>query len=464
MSGVVDDAISAVSNVFTAPADGLINGDPQLFAEGVGAPSLITSQQPGIVGQASRIADTAVAGYFGGPAGAAAAGAIDAGVNGAGLGGALEAGAISGAGSYLGGVGADFLGGFSGAGAGGVSGAGFGGEAGQLPSYGLTQAGEGASLAGSAAPASGPSAAFGSAPGSDVAPNLPPGLSSNGGGDFSQTIGTGATSGSTVFPQVGGGAEGGGGLSPAEVGPTGFPPGGGLASSGGDTPAAGGASGLGSGVTRTNDLTLGANGGINIPQGSTVGGATPGAAPAAGGNSIVNAIKNPSLDSIGTAVGNNANVLLPAALLGYQALNQQNLPSANGIAANQRAAGDQLSAQGATLTNALNTGKLPEGAQGAIDSAVAAAKASVRSQYSSMGLSGSTMEAQALQGIDQKASEQKFAMINNLVQTGLKETELGNGIYDSLLKDSLAQDSALSASIARFAAAAGGGGVNLRVG
>ncbi len=66
--------------------------------------------------------------------------------------------------------------------------------------------------------------------------------------------------------------------------------------------------------------------------------------------------------------------------------------------------GTNAATEGQALAGYLNSGTLPPGAQQAVSSATNAAKATMRSTYAKMGLSGSTMEAQALQEADRQAA------------------------------------------------------------
>lgn len=442
--GIVSDVVNSVVDTVAAPVEGLATGNIPEFIEGVAAPSLIGAQEPGIVGDAFQLANTAVGGFFGGPAGAFGAGALNAGVNGADIGGALESGAISGATT------------------GAVQGLG----------AALSPGGLSAGAAGS----------IGDVTGSGTPFTLPETL--GGAPDLASSIGTGASDGASIgtstfqSPTIGGGVSGA--LAPAEAGPTGFPPGGGAASSGLEGAAgAAGDAGAGLAIPGINPIGEGAQAELLSPNPAATAAANqPGSSsfadvigrltgsPAAPGGpsasvpgqtSIDRFIDNPSLGTAGKALGANANILLPAAALGYQALSQPSLPNPSTITGAQQGTAGNLTSQGQSLLNSLNTGQLPAGAQQTLDQATASAKARIRSQYAGMGLSGSTMETQALNQVDQQAEAQKFQMIQDLVKTGITETQLGDQIYDSLLKSTLAQDQALSNSISRFAAASAGG-------
>ena len=189
---------------------------------------------------------------------------------------------------------------------------------------------------------------------------------------------------------------------------------------------------------------------------ATGGGAGGGAKP----NSIMTAINDPSLANIGGALSSNAGLLIPAATLGYEALTQGNQgPSQTQLTDAELQQAQQLGLQGSSLINTLNTGVLPPGLQSAIQQSTASAKAAIRSQYAQMGLSGSTMEQQAMQQIDQQAAQQTFAQIQQLVQMGVSETTLSNRIYSQLMQSQIAQDNQLSSALTNFAGAAAGSAI-----
>ena len=152
----------------------------------------------------------------------------------------------------------------------------------------------------------------------------------------------------------------------------------------------------------------------------------------------------------------NANWLVPAAGLGLTAGKQllsgglaNQFPEAGAL----EASASQLQSTGSGLINTYQTGTLPPGAQTQVDQATAAAKATVRSNFASMGLSGSSMEAGALAEVDRNAASQTFQIQQQLVNSGLNELQLGDQLYGNLLQIQLQQDQQLSDAIGRFAAA-----------
>lgn len=180
---------------------------------------------------------------------------------------------------------------------------------------------------------------------------------------------------------------------------------------------------------------------------------SPGGAPPDAGGGLGSQIK----DFLGVGNIHAKDLIGPALATGGLALNAskpQALPFTNELQGSAQA----LAGQGSALTAGLQTGTLPAGLQASIDEASAAQKAHIRSQYAGMGLSGSTMEQQALNQVDSAAEQQKFQQIAALVSTGLGETSAANSIYQQLQKDQLSQDASLSDSISKFAAALAAGG------
>jgi formylmethanofuran dehydrogenase subunit E-like metal-binding protein len=117
----------------------------------------------------------------------------------------------------------------------------------------------------------------------------------------------------------------------------------------------------------------------------------------------------------------------------------------------------QLASQGSQLQQSLN-GALPAGAQSALNQASNSAKARIRSTYAASGLSGSTMEAQALAGVDQTVAAQGFQMADQLYQQGVQESGMASNLYNQIMQVNAQSDAALALSIGNFSAALAGGG------
>jgi len=114
----------------------------------------------------------------------------------------------------------------------------------------------------------------------------------------------------------------------------------------------------------------------------------------------------------------------------------------------------QLNAQGQQLQTYLQTGTLPPGAQASINQAVAASQASIRSQYASMGMSGSSAEAQDLANAQTAGATQANQMAMSLMNTGIQETNMSDQLYQNIMNESMQQDNQLSSAIGTFAASA----------
>ena len=111
MSRVVKDLLNDPVNQFKA----LTSGDLTQTGKAMFAPSLITQQTPGLVADATKIADKVVAGYFGGPLGVAGAEGLHAWNEGEDIGGIARRAGTAGALSYAGGALSDAAGGATGA-------------------------------------------------------------------------------------------------------------------------------------------------------------------------------------------------------------------------------------------------------------------------------------------------------------------------------------------------------------
>lgn len=242
------------------------------------------------------------------------------------------------------------------------------------------------------------------------------------------------------------------------------------AAAAGPVSAASFAGGLGDVGDTTGRLSEGSFGGpseiANITGGSVAGNnaivSAPPVAPPPETNSVINAIKNPSVSSIGSALLNNLGPIISGAgLLTAANKSTQDLPQQTPLVGQAQ----QLGTQGQQLLNNLNTGQLPPGADTALNLALHDEQARIRSQYASMGLSGSTMEAQALNDASQRAEAQKFNQIQQLVQTGLNETQLSSQIYQALQGAQVGQTKEFDDALSQFIAAmAGGGGSTQRIG
>lgn len=205
----------------------------------------------------------------------------------------------------------------------------------------------------------------------------------------------------------------------------------------------------------TFDSTVG--GGASPIPGLSTAPATAAAAPAAGsassggvsgilntlGKNAVNSVTKNPLESINSVLG----IIQQNQAQG--ALNKEVKQAENLITSNN--------AQASGLESALFTGQLPPGAQAAVKQATQAAKAAVRSKYASLGLTGSSMEAQDIANVDQQASSQIFSLASDLYKTGISQSGLSAQLYDAILQaqGGLANES--RNALTNYAAAIGGG-------
>jgi hypothetical protein len=443
----------------------------------------------GIVGavETAGAAVAAIPAEIGGAVGAGAAGlGLPAGIA-AGLGGAAEFGlAGAGLGALVGGGEALITGGkplaaaLKGAEFGGLGGAALGGIGGAtgLLSVGPTTAGSaGAAGAGAGSPAA---AAATAAP-----PGVPVGLAGSSGGDItafqgisnapapaggSFTLDTAgfnaptsgvsidATGGAAVSPgYLGTGSnvgQGAGSFPQLDAGTSSFT---GTAADGTPLPPIR-PPGIG-----TDALTVTPSGGTLATQATGLGNADP--LSSAGGaisqlgssatNTVGGAAQPKGAGDIGGALGkgltslaSNPGLLLAGGLLGLDALQSQKKPLGQtpliGAAAGE-------TAQAAQLQSYLSTGTLPPGIQTQLSSANEAAAATIRSQYASRGMSGSSAEAQDLASLNERTVGQGSQIALSLFNTGLTEAQMANSIYAQLMQTSINQDNQLSGAIANFA-------------
>ena len=187
--------------------------------------------------------------------------------------------------------------------------------------------------------------------------------------------------------------------------------------------------------------------------------------------------------SVGSTLSNNAGWLVPAAALGFEALNQPSMPSPQGLTGNLTGIATPETTAGTSLLNTgqgiitqgqglvqplasgAGPGSLPSGAEAELSQATQSAIATIRSQYASMGLSGSTMEQQAINEVQSNALTQRYNIATQMAQTGLNEINTGEGvtgqgtgalnsassIYSNLLDQSLQSDAALQSAVSGFA-------------
>ena len=186
--------------------------------------------------------------------------------------------------------------------------------------------------------------------------------------------------------------------------------------------------------------------------------AAPAAAPAAGAAASTTADAASAAGGEGFNLGKLAkdygSLALGGAGLAYNML-KGNEPVPYSAQLESQAA--QLQAQGAQLQGYLSSGTLPPGIGAALQGAHDSAAASIRAQYASRGMSGSSAEMQDLANLAQTTVSQGANIASSLLSTGVSEQEFASGLYQNLMAQSVAQDTAMSNAIAGFTNAMAGG-------
>ena len=201
---------------------------------------------------------------------------------------------------------------------------------------------------------------------------------------------------------------------------------------------------------------------INAGQGPTVANAA-NLTPPAAGNSISNAISDPSFSNIGTALSKNSGLLVGAAGLGNDITTALSGPPKGTNQLTQEA--NQLQSLGQQNESYLQSGNLPTGVQAGINQASQSAIAAIKSKYAAMGMSGSSAEQSDIASVQQNAAVNGANIAMQLMNQGVSETGLSSNIYSELIKNTMASDQAFSSAFTNLATAVGGGGggINLQL-
>jgi hypothetical protein len=185
---------------------------------------------------------------------------------------------------------------------------------------------------------------------------------------------------------------------------------------------------------------------------SAVGGAGSGGSAASAGGGLLSRIGGLASD-----IGLSKSDIIPALGMAYSAVKGNPAPAglkniqAQAALANQNAL---------ALENPLTHGTpLPGGLSAGIQQAADAAKAQIRQEFSSMGLSGSTEEATALAQVQQNQQIQTAQTAQSLFTQGAQQAGISTADYQLIMQTQLQQDQNLQAALASFATAMGGGGV-----
>jgi hypothetical protein len=156
---------------------------------------------------------------------------------------------------------------------------------------------------------------------------------------------------------------------------------------------------------------------------------------------------------------------LGGASLGAQLLNKSSgvpyLGQQQGIAAQQQALAGRQQAYGTQLEQPLLTGVLPAGQQEAVAKGLQDAISTIKGRYASMGLTGSTMEADAVANAQNTAVIAATNIEQQMAQTGqgaISSAAQALGaeasVYNTIMNAVLQQDQNLANAVSGFANAA----------
>ena len=191
-----------------------------------------------------------------------------------------------------------------------------------------------------------------------------------------------------------------------------------------------------------------ATGNINTPAPGLDGAASGGASGAAGAGGIKNLFSDP----LGT-IKANPGLALAGLGMGYDVLKGNQMPK--GYAQLEQQA-NTLTAEANQLTQGALNNALPPEAQAQLDQAQNSAMQQIRSKYAQMGLSGSSMEAQAQAGVNEAMASQGYSIMQQLMSQGLSAAQAANAALTQIMNANVAQGAATSGAIGNFAGALAG--------
>ena len=191
-----------------------------------------------------------------------------------------------------------------------------------------------------------------------------------------------------------------------------------------------------------------ATGNINTPAPGLDGAASGGASGAAGAGGIKNLFSDP----LGT-IKANPGLALAGLGMGYDVLKGNQMPK--GYAQLEQQA-NTLAAEANQLTQGALNNALPPEAQAQLDQAQNSAMQQIRSKYAQMGLSGSSMEAQAQAGVNEAMASQGYSIMQQLMSQGLSAAQAANAALTQIMNANVAQGAATSGAIGNFAGALAG--------
>ena len=269
-------------------------------------------------------------------------------------------------------------------------------------------------------------------------------------GDLTQGVpslgGTSGTIGSTTQLDALGKMASGAPVSAMGNAPVDTPSGGSIFSNlfGGNGAGAGGVASVGSPAVPGTMAT----GNINTPAPGLGGAASGGASGAAGAGGIKNLFSDP----LGT-IKANPGLALAGLGMGYDVLKGNQMPK--GYAQLEQQA-NTLTAEANQLTQGALNNALPPEAQAQLDQAQNSAMQQIRSKYAQMGLSGSSMEAQAQAGVNEAMASQGYSIMQQLMSQGLSAAQAANAALTQIMNANVAQGAATSGAIGNFAGALAG--------
>ena len=191
-----------------------------------------------------------------------------------------------------------------------------------------------------------------------------------------------------------------------------------------------------------------ATGNINTPAPDLGGAASGGASGAAGAGGIKNLFSDP----LGT-IKANPGLALAGLGMGYDVLKGNQMPK--GYAQLEQQA-NTLTAEANQLTQGALNNALPPEAQAQLDQAQNSAMQQIRSKYAQMGLSGSSMEAQAQAGVNEAMASQGYSIMQQLMSQGLSAAQAANAALTQIMNANVTQSAATSGAIGNFAGALAG--------
>lgn len=165
-------------------------------------------------------------------------------------------------------------------------------------------------------------------------------------------------------------------------------------------------------------------------------------------------IDSPSLKGGLDVLGDNATTALGVAGLGLDFLMGQKQPAGEAQISQAAQTAQQQAGQ---LEGYLATGQLPPGIQSSINAAIANSEATIRSQYASRGMTGSSAEAQDLANAQTSGAGQAAQIAEQLYSQGVQESQISSQLYGEIMNQSVAEDKDLSDAIGNFSSSLAGG-------